>query len=319
MSKNHVIACAIVKNEPNFGETLGSLRDAMGDALAGIVVHDTGSTDAEEIPFILGTFQSATGVPSVCYERPFDDFSSARNACLKSAVIHARRARAGWLFMFSAGATFEGKWAPPKKPRFDALQHTEVLGDVSYAKICTVGARSKLRFNGLTHEAISVDGANADELDHCGLTVDYSGDWDPEKKAERWRQDIALLASDYSPRGRFYLAQSFKCLGIYNEAFAYAMIRLDQHGHAPERRQAAVYAVETAPTIRLARVAAQAAPDCADVQLALAERELREKNLPEVSRAIMLATTLEDRAMFANTKLYSRCAEITAQIKESSE
>lgn len=314
MAKNHVIACAIIKNEPNFAKTLGSLREAVGANLAAVVVHDTGSADAEEIPFILGAFQSATGVPSVCYERPFYDFSSARNACLNSAAIHARRARAGWLFMFSAGATFEGKWAPPKKPRFDALRHTERLGDFEYPKICTISARSKLRFDGLTHEAIDA-GTPAHELPHCGLIVDYSGDWDPEKKAERWRQDIALLADDYSPRGRFYLAQSFRCLGIYNEAFAYAMIRLEQHGYELERRQAAVYAVETAPTIRLARFAATFAPDCADVQLALAERELREKNLPEVSRAIMLATTLEDRAMFANTKLYSRCAEIQEMLK----
>ncbi len=302
-----VIAAAIVRDEPNFGATVAQLASVIGPALKGVVIHDTGSNPPLEI-------ESDDRFPIYVYQRPFDDFASARNACLGSASMIARGRRAGWLFMFSAGAEFSGKWSPPRRSRHEALSHVERLGSHEFVKICTVQARSALRFSGRTHEAISAP-VLAEELDPCGLVVDYSKDWNLEKKKRRWALDIDLLKDDYSPRGRFYLAQSFKNLGIIHEAFCYYMARLTMQGYEPERREAACGAIQTAPTIELARFAAAHAPDCADVQLSLAERELRQKNPVETMRAVVLASALEERSMFANVNLYNRCAEITAALK----
>jgi hypothetical protein len=246
------------------------------------------------------------------YSRAFDDFSSARNACLDTAKIVANRYTAPWLLMFSGGAKFSGSWRPPEGDN-EALAHTELCGDLEFRKVGPIRANSDLRYVGRTHE--SIDAGLVESLPHCGLTVDYSADFDPEKKAARWRQDIALLADDYSPRGRFYLAQSFKCLGIVHEAFAYSTIRAEMRGYEPERRQAVVYAVETAPTLGLARYAASLAPDCADVQLALAERCFAVRDSAAAEQAIVLAASLEDRSMFAHRRLHERCVELHAMIK----
>jgi hypothetical protein len=306
---DRVIACAIIKDEPALADTLESLRTVLGDALAGIVLHET--SEDERNADALETRLQDVAVAAFVSHRTFDNFAGARNACLDEAEIVASGVGAPWLLMFSGGATFSGSWRPPEGDN-EALAHTELCGDLEFRKVGPIRANSDLRYVGRTHE--SIDAGPVESLPHCGLIVDYSADFDPEKKAARWRQDIALLADDYSPRGRFYLAQSFKCLGIVHEAFAYSMIRAEMHGYEPERRQAVVYAVETAPTLGLARYAASRAPDCADVQLALAERCFAVRD-PAVEQAIVLAASLEDRSMFANRRLHERCVELHATIK----
>jgi hypothetical protein len=301
-----VVACAIVKGEPKIAETIENLRAVLGPALRAVVLHETSNDDGSEAYAL-----AEKEIAEVVEHRPFDDFASARNACLDDASSYAQNVRATWILMFSGGATFTGSWRPFEGDH-DALAHTELCGDLEFRKVGPIRANSKLRYVGRTHE--SIDAGPVESLPHCGLTVDYSADFDPEKKAARWRQDIALLADDYSPRGRFYLAQSFKCLAIVHEAFAYSMIRAEMHGYEPERRQAVVYAVETAPTLGLARYASSLAPDCADVQLALAERCFAVRD-PAVEQAIVLAASLEDRSMFANRRLHERCVELHAMLK----
>jgi hypothetical protein len=311
-TKEGVIACAIVKNEPRFSETVNSLREAVGPALRGIVIHDTGSDRVDA----LAALSDLDGGDVIVYSRPFDDFASARNACLDDACKRAAKRGAPWLFMFSAGAKFSGSWKGAAGP---AMRHTEVLGDAEFSKVCAIRAGSSLRFAGRTHESIDVSPLAVEDLPHCGLTVDYTADWDPAKKRDRWLLDIELLKDDYSPRGRFYLAQSFKCLGMYHEAFCYYLARLEMSGYEPERLQAAREAVVTAPTITSARFAARYAPDCADVQLALAERELTERNYHETRKAAVLASALETRSMFQDRNLQTRCAEISARVGEIEE
>jgi hypothetical protein len=312
-SKNfrNVIACAIVKNEERqaIESPLEDLSVIMGANLIGCVIHDTGSDEFHEID--PGIVQGVTGVATRLKRRPFGDFSSARNACLDDARRLAK-GRAAWLLMFSAGAVFSGEWTPQAGP---AMAHTERCGEFDLLKVGPIRVGSSLRYEGRTHEVITPD-RNIEDLPHCGLTVDYSRDYDPEKKAARRLLDIELLKDDYSPRGRFYLAQSFDLLGAYHEAFAYYMVRAEQKGYEPERLQAVCGAIKTAPTVPLARFAHMRGDWCADVSLALAEREARERNRGAAASMAAFALTLETRSMFKNRGLVARCAEI---IRENTE
>lgn len=309
-----IVACAIIKDEPKFGETLANLKICLGKALAGVVIHETSETPLGELGADVLADDWGQGPLLRINHRPFDDFSSARNACLDDAQRCAREVGASWVLMFSAGAEFSGKFVAPRKIGVGMLAHTERCGESEFLKAGPIHVRSTARYVGKTHESLDA-GCDLSEVPHCGLTVDYSRDFDPEKKARRCLLDIRLLQDDYSPRGRFYLAQSFDVLKAYNEAFGYYAFRLSQQGFELERLQAVCGAVKTAPTIQLARWAAQHGADCADVQLSLAEREIAAQNTSEAQRAVILASLLEKRSMFKNTRLAERCAEITEMCK----
>jgi hypothetical protein len=216
--------------------------------------------------------------------------------------------------MFSADAAFSGAWDPEPPIGAQALSYREVLGDSEHVKVGAVEASSALRYVGRTHEVI--DAGDVSALAPCGLTVDYSGVWDIARKQARWRLDIELLKDDYSPRGRFYLAQSFACLGHVHEAFAYYMIRIEQRGFDLERRQAIVGAICTAPTIALARFAANHERDVAEVQLALAEREARAGNREHARGALLLALRCTKRSMFQRRDLALVCAKMLEDLSD---
>ncbi len=302
-SASRAIACAIVKNEPRLAETIANVRGVFGDALAGVLIHDTGSSPPEYAP-----------TADRRRVRPFDDFASARNACLDDAEEVAIAHGAEWLFMFSGGAEISGSWHVAETSRAPALCHTERLGAATYAKCCTVRVGSGLRFAGKTHEVI-VGAPDVNELPHCGLTVDYSADWNPEKKRARWLLDLDLLADDYSPRGRYYYAQTLDCLGMNDEAFCAYARRLEMRGYLPEKRQAAANAVRVAPTLALASWAATVEPS-AEAWLALAERCKREQ-LDAAVRSFALAAQNDCfagvRSLFARTDIHARCKELLSQ------
>jgi hypothetical protein len=302
MRTNRVIACAIVKDEPRLAETIENVRDVFGGALAGVMIHDTGSSPPEYAP-----------TASWVQRRGFDDFSGARNACLDAAEVKALATGAEWLFMFSGGAVLSGPFRAPDADRHaPALAHTERLGSTTFAKCTTVRVGSGLRYAGLTHEVITVPGG-AESLPHCGLTVDYTADWSPEKKRARWLLDVKLLEKDYTPRGRYYLAQSYDCLGMNQQAFWHYAQRLEMRGYEPERRQAAVGAVRVAPTMALAWWASIQA-DSADACLALAERRLSAHDTERAKASAEHALNrLDMRSLFARVDLVERCKEILSK------
>ena len=299
-----VIACAIVKDEPRLAETITAVRATLGDACAGVLIHDTVSAHCPLAP---------CAGEDWLVSRPFDDFASARNACLDDAEALALNphTNATWLFMFSGGATFSGFWSVAGSPNAPALVHTERLGKAGYPKCCTVRVGSGLRFAGLTHEVIAVPGG-IESLPHCGVVVDYTNDFDPAKKRARWLLDVKLLQNDYTPRGRYYLAQSYDCLGMNPEAFWHYAQRIAMRGYEPERRQAAANAVRIAPTMALAMWAADTCVS-AEAELELAERYMSARNVEAArSRAGLALDAFAHgtRSLFPRSDLVHRAKEI---------
>lgn len=296
--KGAVVACAIMKNEETeIRTTVESLRACLGPALAGIVIHDTGSTDR--------TNEIAVELGCVVECRLFDDFASARNAAIVSAIALRPGNEAVWILPFSAGARFSGKF---KGAPGLAMVHTERRGGAEWSKVGPIRAGSGLRYEGRTHECFPIA---PDGLAHCGITVDYSAD--AKDRHPRWELDLLLLENDYSPRGRYYYAQTLDCLGRYAEAFAAYMHRVEQMGYEPERLRAVANAVRTAQTMRLARFVTALAPGCADVQLEMAWREERAGNVEAAKTFARIALACETRALFAITNLIGECERILAK------
>jgi hypothetical protein len=204
----------IVKNEaPTIALTLASARAALGPGPT--VVHDTGSDD--------GTVDAihawATARPYeqkgtvYIYHRRFDDFASARNACLEDAWKHGDGAH---VCMVDAGVIVKGT----------AIRHTYVPGKASaYSAVIRLGALSYerpqifppgWRYVGKVHEY--ADGPRADRVTPSGLTFSY--ELKDVERGRRWVRDLALLEDDFTARGRFYYAQTLDCLGRRSQAIA---------------------------------------------------------------------------------------------------
>ncbi len=297
-----VVACAIMKDEePTLMATLQSVRECLGERLAAIVIHDTGSTDQTN------ELAVENGCEVTC--RLFDDFSSARNACLDEAEFYAQTCGAEWLLMFSGGARLTGTFTPGNDT---ALSHYETQGHgVQWIKIGPIRVGSGLRYAGRTHECIDI-GKNPDAIPFCGLTVSYQHD--AGDKTKRWELDLELLKDDMSTRGRYYYAQTLDSLKRWPEAFHWYAHRASLQGFEEERRQAVVNAVRTAPTMFFARMAIALASDCPDVYLEAARREQRARFVDSAHTYAKAALAHLDgkRCLFRVEDLVGHCERILA-------
>lgn len=203
----------IVKNEaPTIAQTLASARAALGPGPTLIV--DTGSTDGtvDEINrWACEVWEDGLG-PVFLHFRPFDDFASSRNHALKLAWEQAPLA-----FMVSAGAIVRGRAIA--SPVVQPMTARTRLGNLEYVtpRIFPRG----WRYVGKVHEYAEGPGKLVDS----GLIVDYC--LKDDERPRRWVRDLALLEDDFTPRGRFYYAQTLECLGRRSQALSAYLARAE--------------------------------------------------------------------------------------------
>jgi len=196
----HTVLALIVKDEAQtIAKTLDSARRSLGPGPT--VIHDTGSTDHTIEAVELWAKRHAVGVTTIA-SRPFDDFSHARNACLAHAFEHGDR-----VCMVDASVIVSGTLLPGDGPAFATL----LMGNMTWTRpqIFVPG----WEYHGAVHEYATGPGLPKDS----GLTFAYSLP-DGGSRARRWLRDLALLEGDFSPRGRFYYAQTLDCLGRKSQA-----------------------------------------------------------------------------------------------------
>lgn len=288
------VLALIVKNEAaTIRQTLSSARAALGPGVT--VVHDTGSTD--DTIAAVQAWASGYGGRVMVATRPFDDFSSARNALLEHAW------EGGPLVcMVDAGVVVTGTWAPERKAGAYTVEVR--LGTCTYTRpqVFTRG----WRYVGRVHEyAEAGPGALASEA-RSGLTFAYS--LRDDARARRWLRDLTLLEDDATARGRFYYAQTLECLGRRTQAaewYAHVYGRTD--GWWQERVVAAMRMVPLVRTLAEARTwcanALAVDPSRGDAWLALAARLIEAKAWAEAYAACTKAIMLRPRtdALFART------------------
>lgn len=216
----------IVKDEGEIiCETLANICEHVD--LSAWVVADTGSGDDTREK--VRAFFAERGVPGKLLEHEWRDFSTNRNA----ALVEASAAGCDFVFIFDADDGLDG---PADAPRLNATLGPCAARGVSAVKVLfksgaahyyrpsvvsSAAVAAGWRYRGVLHEAIS--GVGAVEISQWPCWVRYNvraGARNTDAKT-KYERDVAVLArgvaEEDSPRlrarYRFYLAQSYRCLG----------------------------------------------------------------------------------------------------------
>ncbi|WP_254705481.1 glycosyltransferase [Streptomyces vilmorinianum] len=210
--KPSICLCMIVKNEARVIERcLASVRDLV-DAW---VVSDTGSTDGTQ-ELIRNALR---GIPGELYEEPWTDFGHNRSLNIRHA-----RGRADYLLLLDADHVLRREGPlPPLTADAYLLRHE---GALEYRIKRLVRGDIAWRYEGVTHEYLTADGAGGQErtsenLD--ALVVEHFADGG--SRHDKFERDARLLTAELArdpanPRTVFYLAQTMRDMGRTDEAVA---------------------------------------------------------------------------------------------------
>ncbi len=237
------VVCMIVRDEAEtIAQTLASIRETLGPELRAIVVHDTGSSD---------------DTPGICEEhgaivcsQTWVDFSTNRNRALAAGEAHAQPGDV--LLMISAGALLRGDPTLPDPGAGSAWKVKYKLGSTTYYKPMVFIPGKGWGFTGRVHECITTPPGESVAETSSNLLMDFC--LRDDARPARWHRDLDLLVDDYSPRGRFYYAQSLELTGQRALAFFWYLHRgARTDGGYEERSMAFIRAIKLAPSYDAAR------------------------------------------------------------------
>jgi len=232
----------IVKDEAH------GIRRTLDSFLADIdywTILDTGSTDGTQDV----VREVLRDLPGALHEEPFVDFASSRNRALD---LHDARtiytimpdsddylvAAPGALRRFCAERRNE---ATPEEAYLVSLRR----GNLGYCLPLLTRTAARWRYRGRVHEiAGGRDGAPpaTTRVPDVELRQDFV-EQSAEASRERWRRDLDLLRADLASdprdaRAAFYLAQTYECLGLQDEALEAYERRIGMAGWADETFEA---------------------------------------------------------------------------------
>ncbi|UJA20969.1 glycosyltransferase [Thermoleophilia bacterium SCSIO 60948] len=178
--------------------------DSVRDLIDHWTICDTGSTD--DTPQL--TEQALDGIPGQVHHREWVDFGHNRTEALELARGHT-----DYLLLIDADQTVEIRGPmPPLVADSYLLRHS---GDVDYAIPRLVRADRPWRYQGSTHEYLTLDGDQHRQT-LPALVINHHGDGG--SKADKFERDHRLLERDLAAhpddeRATFYLAQTLRDLG----------------------------------------------------------------------------------------------------------
>jgi tetratricopeptide (TPR) repeat protein len=204
----------IVKDEaPIIGRCLRSVRPVVDY----YVICDTGSRD--DTPDIITSYFAGEGVPGELHRIPFHHFEQARN----QALDLCRQSAGAFDYVLLTDADMEAFVDDPAfadrlgGPAY-ALRQTNTI---SYYNTRLVRRNSRARYVGVTHEYLDTE-APAAPLGGLWFYDHASG----SSRAHKYERDIRLLTEALrqepdNARSMFYLAQSYKDCGRFEEAITW--------------------------------------------------------------------------------------------------
>ncbi len=216
------------------------------DSLAGLIdtwtICDTGSDDGtqELIEARLA------GIPGTLHNRPWRDFGHNR-----TELVELARGSADYLLLLDADMTL-GSMGPLPELSADAyeLRHE---GSLAYWIPRLVRGDLGWHFIGATHEYLALDGDHTRERLKA-LTIEHHADGGT--RDEKYERDRALLEAELErdpdcDRATFYLAQTFRDMGLTDEAIELYKRRVELGGWDEEvfyaALQVAVLTAEDTP------------------------------------------------------------------------
>lgn len=207
----------IVKNE---AAILERCLASVAPWIDGYVIADTGSTDGTEE--LATSFMKAQGIPGEIVRFPFEDFSQARNAALEACRRSIKVPRTDHDHILLTDADMELRVEDPAwrsqlgaAPAHMITQEDKVW---TYDNTRVVERSLAARYVGATHEYLDCGFVPAC-LDGVWLLDHASG----ASRGEKTERDLRLLEAEVSreptnARARFYLAQTLKDAGRFEEA-----------------------------------------------------------------------------------------------------
>ncbi len=218
----------IVKNE---AAVVRRLLASVSPYLSYYVICDTGSED-ETLGLILQCF-GEHGVEGEVHEFAFEDFSQARNQALEKA-----RASSGkFEYFLLADADMELIVEDPHAfQQLDqpAYRLRQVSGNLGYENLRLLRRDVAAHYVGYTHEYLKVDGPVS------RLQGAYFKDYaDGANRPEKFQRDTALLLRQLEQqpedgRAMFYLAETCRGAGRWQEAAAWHQLRIQTGGFDEE-------------------------------------------------------------------------------------
>lgn len=232
----------MVKNESSV--ICQTLDPYVKEGMQSFLIFDTGSTD-DTVEVVERYFQEHNIQDWYIFQEPFVDFEVSRNRALDLAEEHFPEATfflmpdAEW-YLHNVRKLIEFCFAHMHEDTECYLIRI-ANGTIDFRTSRLIRSRVNARFVGDVHEVIvanTYEKAPADiyfELGASRVGI--------EKSRQRWHRDKEKLLARYArnpedPRTTFYLAQTFECLGEFEEAYKYYLVRCQQQGWIEETFEA---------------------------------------------------------------------------------
>jgi len=205
------------------------------------VIIDTGSKD-KTIKKIKSLMKNRFKVPGELHERPWVDFSHNRNEALEIAET-----KADYVMFMDADDIFK----PEKGFNLDFLLSDYLgfnvlfkLDGTSFERTVFVSSRAGFRYEGVLHESLILEGFdNHSHLLGVALFCEMEANASPLKRAstkkEKYLNDVKVIQDSLkkdpsNTRSQFYLAQSYACAEMPEEAIAEYEKRIEMGGWEQE-------------------------------------------------------------------------------------
>lgn len=217
----------IVKNE---SKIIKRCLDSVLPLIDSYCIVDTGSTDGTQ-DIIRETLKD---LPGELIERPWINFGHNRQEALDFG-----RKWGDFLLLVDADMVLRIKESFTKsmiKNSVDSYEILQVNGSLSYYNLRLVNSRLRWKCIGVTHEYYGADGSTEREtMDHLWFD-DIS---DGGSKGDKFERDIKLLTQGLmdepnNERYMFYLAQSYKDTGNFQNAIDWYKKRIEAGGWGEE-------------------------------------------------------------------------------------
>jgi len=217
----------IVRNEAHI---IRRCLQSVADHIACWVIGDTGSTD--DTPAIIGSFFRERGIAGELHHFPFENFEQARNEALQ----RARESKLAFDYLLLTDADMELEVSDTSfrdrltSPAYSVRQHNTIW----YWNDRLVRRDTAACYHGVTHEYLDVP-AGRTRLEGIRF-IDHA---EGSTRAEKFQRDAKLLLEDLqrnptNARSWFYLAQTYRDSGQWDEAIRAYQRRIEHAGWAEE-------------------------------------------------------------------------------------
>ncbi len=219
----------IVKNESHI---ILRCLESVKDMIDYWVISDTGSTDNTQQ--IIRDFFTEHQIPGELHEHPWKDFSHNRNLALELA-----RDKADYLLMMDA----DDQFIHPPNFRFSNLTEGSyyincVLKNITYARRHLIRTDLPWKWEGVIHEYLECNQPYTTPIYPDGYII-ASTEGARGQNPDRFKDDIEVLKAALqdepdNTRYQFYLAQSYRDDGNYEQAMIEYQKRADMGGWEEE-------------------------------------------------------------------------------------